>query len=52
MRLFNSSLEGNVRRAIDYVEGARVDEEALRALVQAAVSLNSAKASRTSKRAA
>jgi hypothetical protein len=38
--LFNSSLEGKVRRAIDFAEGAPVDEAALRALVQAAVALN------------
>lgn len=41
--LFNSSLEGNVRRAIDFPEGAQIDEAAFRALVQAAVALNSAK---------
>src|SRR3954471_3454605 len=38
--LFNSSLEGKVRRAIDVREGERVDEEALKALVRAAVALN------------
>jgi hypothetical protein len=38
--LFNSSLEGNVRRAIDIHEGEPVDEAALRELVQAAVALN------------
>jgi hypothetical protein len=38
--LFNSSLEGNVRRAIDFPEGTPVDETALRALVLAAVALN------------
>jgi hypothetical protein len=38
--LFNSSLEGNVRRAIDVHEGETVDEEALKALVRAAVDLN------------
>ena len=38
--LFNSSLEGNTRRAIDFREGDRVDEEALRALIRAAVALN------------
>ena len=41
-KLFNSSLEGNVRRAIDFPEGAEVDEKALAALVQAAVKLNKA----------
>ncbi|MBX3190569.1 MAG: DUF1801 domain-containing protein [Labilithrix sp.] len=39
-RLFNSSLEGNVRRAIDIREGEKVDEAALKALVRAAVALN------------
>ena len=38
--LFNSSLEGNVRRAIDFHEGARIDEKALVALVRSAVALN------------
>lgn len=41
--LFNSSLDGNVRRAIDIHEGQKVDEKALKALVRAAVALNSAK---------
>jgi hypothetical protein len=40
--LFNSSLEGNVRRAIDFREGDAVDEKALAALIQAAVELNTA----------
>ena len=39
-RLFNSSLDGNVRRAIDIHEGERVDEAALKALIGAAVALN------------
>jgi len=39
-RLFNSSLEGNVRRAIDFREGEEIDEEALKALIRAAVTLN------------
>jgi hypothetical protein len=38
--LFNSSLEGNVRRAIDLHEGAKVDEAALKGLIRAAVALN------------
>ena len=38
--LFNSSLEGNTRRAIDLHEGDEIDEEALKALVRAAVALN------------
>ena len=40
--LLNSSLKGNVRRAIDFPEGAEVNEAALKALVQAAVTLNKA----------
>ena len=39
-RLFNSSLDGNTRRAIDFHEGERLPEEALKALVRSAVSLN------------
>jgi hypothetical protein len=42
--LFNASLEGSTRRAIDIREGARIDEEALKALVRAAVALNKSKA--------
>ncbi len=41
--LFNSSLEGNVRRAIDISEGEAIDEGALKALIRAAVALNTAK---------
>src|SRR5450432_1363327 len=41
-RLFNSSLEGNVRRAIDIHEGEKVDEAAFKALVRQAIALNSA----------
>src|SRR5712675_592241 len=44
--LFNSSLEGNTRRAIDFHEGDAIDEEALKALVRAAVTLNTSKAQR------
>src|SRR5580704_1384049 len=43
-RLFNSSLEGNTRRAIDFHEGEKIDEEALKTLVRAAVTLNKSKA--------
>jgi len=39
-KLFNSSLEGNVRRAIDFHEGDNVDAKALKALIRAAVALN------------
>ncbi len=42
--LFNSSLEGNVRRAIDFHEGDEVDEEAFKALIRAAAVLNESKA--------
>jgi hypothetical protein len=42
--LFNSSLEGNTRRAIDFHEGEKIDEETLKALVRAAVALNKSKA--------
>jgi hypothetical protein len=38
--LFNSSLEGNTRRAIDFHEGEKIDQEALKSLVRAAVALN------------
>jgi len=38
--LFNASLEGNTRRAIDFQEGDRIDEKALKALIRAAVALN------------
>jgi hypothetical protein len=43
-RLFNSSLEGSTRRAIDFHEGDEIDEEALKTLVRAAVTLNQSKA--------
>jgi hypothetical protein len=42
-KLFNSSLEGNVRRAIDIHEDDKIDEKALKALIRAAVALNTAK---------
>jgi hypothetical protein len=45
-RLFNASLDGNTRRAIDVREGQAIDEEALKALVRAAVALNKSKARR------
>jgi hypothetical protein len=41
-RLFNSSLEGNTRRAIDFHEGEAIDADALKALIRAAVALNQA----------
>ena len=41
--LFNSSLEGNTRRAIDFHEGAKINETALKALIRAAVTLNKSK---------
>lgn len=42
--LFNSSLDGNTRRAIDFREGEEIDEEALKALIRAAVTLNASRA--------
>jgi hypothetical protein len=42
-RLFNSSLEGNTRRAIDFHEGETIDEEAFKTLIRAAVTLNKSK---------
>jgi len=42
-RLFNSSLDGNIRRAIDFHEEETIDEEALKTLVRAAVTLNKSK---------
>jgi hypothetical protein len=44
--LFNSSLEGNTRRAIDFHEGEKIDEEALKALVRAASALTESRAKR------
>jgi hypothetical protein len=44
--LFNSSLDGNTRRAIDFHEGEPVDEAALKALIRAAVTLNASRARR------
>ncbi|WP_442583595.1 DUF1801 domain-containing protein [Mesorhizobium sp. ASY16-5R] len=49
--LFNASLEGNTRRAIDIREGEEIDEEALKALIRAAVALNTARPARTGKKA-
>ena len=50
-RLFNSSLDGNARRAIDIHEGEKVDESAFKALVRQAVALNSSGESKPSKKA-
>jgi hypothetical protein len=44
--LFNSSLDGNVRRAIDVPEGGKINEKAFKALIRAAVALNTSKAGR------
>ncbi len=44
--LFNSSLKGNTRRAIDFHEGDKIDEQAVKALVRAAVKLNASRAHR------
>jgi len=49
-RLFNSSLDGNVRRAIDILEGAELDARDFRALVRQAIALNIAKKSKTRKK--
>ena len=51
-KLFNASLEGNVRRAIDFAEDARIDEAALSALIRAAVRLNKASGASKSRSAA
>ena len=45
-RLFNSSLEGNTRRAIDFHEGETIDAEALKALIRSAVTLNASRSRR------
>lgn len=45
-KLFNSSLEGNARRAIDFKEGDKINEKALKTLIQAAVALNQSKSKR------
>jgi hypothetical protein len=50
-RLFNSSLEGSVRRAIDIHEGEKIDQAAFKALVRQAVALNSSVQSKPSKKA-
>lgn len=47
--LFNASLEGNVRRAIDIPEGGAIDEEAFRTLIRAAAALNAASATKRKK---
>ncbi|MBK3660032.1 DUF1801 domain-containing protein [Bradyrhizobium diazoefficiens] len=48
--LFNSSLDGNVRRAIDFHEGGEIKEKALKALIRAAVELNTSKAKKPAKK--
>ncbi|WP_037084233.1 DUF1801 domain-containing protein [Neorhizobium vignae] len=48
--LFNSSLDGNTRRAIDFHEGDKIDEEALKALIRGAVALNAARPARSRKK--
>jgi hypothetical protein len=52
LNLFNSSLEGNTRRAIDFPEGGNIEEKALRALIQAAIALNKSTTSSRPKSAA
>jgi hypothetical protein len=49
-RLFNSSLDGNVRRAIDIHEGEKIDAKAFKALIRAAVAFNTSKAKKPMKR--
>jgi hypothetical protein len=49
-KLFNSSLEGNVRRAIDIHEGEEIDESALKSLIRAAIDLNTSKQAATRSR--
>ena len=48
--LFNASLEGNTRRAIDIHEGGKINEKALKALIRAAVALNTSTAAKRSKK--
>jgi hypothetical protein len=48
--LFNSSLEGNTRRAIDFHEGEKINAKALKALIRAAVALNESKAKKNKKK--
>ena len=48
--LFNSSLDGNTRRAIDFHEGEKINEKALKALIRAAAALNAPRAARSSLR--
>jgi hypothetical protein len=48
--LFNASLDGNTRRAIDFHEGEKIDERALKALIRAAVTLNASRAHGLSRR--
>jgi hypothetical protein len=49
-QLFNSSLEGNMRRAIDIREGEKIDAKAFKALVRAAVALNTSRGKKSTKR--
>jgi len=49
-KLFNSSLEGNLRRAIDIHEGEKIDDKAFKALIRAAVALNNSGAKKSTKR--
>jgi hypothetical protein len=51
-RLFNASLDGNTRRAIDFHEGDKIDAKALKALIRAAVALNAAKSKAAKSKAA
>ena len=49
-KLFNSSLEGNTKRAIDFHEGDEIEEEALKALIRAAIDFNQAKVKKKAQR--
>jgi hypothetical protein len=51
-KLFNSSLDGNVRRAIDIHEGEQIDANAFKALIRAAVALNTSDRKKSTKRSA
>ncbi|WP_407151563.1 DUF1801 domain-containing protein [Bradyrhizobium sp. ORS 86] len=51
-KLFNAGLEGNARRAIDWLEGDKINERALKDLIRAAIAFNQAKARKPTKKAA
>jgi hypothetical protein len=51
-KLFNAGLEGNARRAIDFLEGDKINERALKTLIRAAIAFNQAKSKKPAKKAA